>query len=111
MMGLSADITPQIARIAATRLRKAPRPLRLSYAGDVLRVKGTQLRPERQFGQVGVELIGAERAAADAEAVVMAVGGAGGGRSRRMSVDLTMPLLVPRVCDGARRSRRPAAAG
>ena len=32
MMGVRADITPQIARIARTRLSKAPRPLRLSYA-------------------------------------------------------------------------------
>ncbi|NQV44142.1 MAG: ATP phosphoribosyltransferase regulatory subunit, partial [Rhodospirillales bacterium] len=44
MMGLRADMTPQVARIATSRLRKAPRPLRLSYAGQVLRVKGSQLR-------------------------------------------------------------------
>ena len=34
MMGVRADITLQIARIAATRLAGAPRPLRLSYAGE-----------------------------------------------------------------------------
>src|SRR3954465_9244344 len=33
MMGLRADTTPQVARIATTRLGAAPRPLRLSYAG------------------------------------------------------------------------------
>ncbi len=99
MMGLRADITPQIARIAATRLRKVPRPLRLSYAGDVLRVKGTQLRPERQFGQVGVELIGAESAEADAEAVLMAVAALAAVGIERMSVDLTIPLLVPSICE------------
>ncbi|SVE54273.1 uncharacterized protein METZ01_LOCUS507127, partial [marine metagenome] len=32
MMGLRADMTIQVARIAATRLRQAPRPLRLCYA-------------------------------------------------------------------------------
>jgi ATP phosphoribosyltransferase regulatory subunit len=58
MMGLRADITPQVGRIAASRLTKAPRPIRLSYAGQVLRVKGEQMRPERQIGQAGVELIG-----------------------------------------------------
>jgi ATP phosphoribosyltransferase regulatory subunit len=47
MIGLRADMTPQVARIAATRLRNVPRPLRLCYAGQVLRVKGGQLRPER----------------------------------------------------------------
>jgi len=72
MMVLRSDITPQIARIAATRLKDAPRPLRLSYAGQVLQVSGTQLRPERQFGQAGIELIGADTALADAEVVTLA---------------------------------------
>src|SRR5437763_15698725 len=40
MIGLRADVTPQIARIAVTRLDAAPRPLRLSYAGQVLRATG-----------------------------------------------------------------------
>ena len=72
MMGVRADITPQVARIAATRLTRAPRPLRLSYAGQVLRVRGSQLRPERQFTQAGAELIGASETAADAEVIQMA---------------------------------------
>src|SRR5207237_10870595 len=38
MIGVRADMTPQVARIAGTRLDAAPRPLRLSYAGPVLRV-------------------------------------------------------------------------
>src|SRR5260221_12999726 len=81
MMGLRADITPQVARIAASRLKNSPRPLRLSYAGQVLRVKGEQMRPERQLGQAGIELVGATSAAADAEGVLLAVfalGHAGG---------------------------------
>ena len=57
MMGVRSDMTVQVERIATTRLRHSPRPLRLSYAGQVLRVKGSQMRPERQFGQVGVELL------------------------------------------------------
>src|SRR5439155_1300192 len=59
MIGVRADMTPQVARIAATRLSHKPRPLRLSYAGQVLRVKGSEMRPERQVGQAGAELIGA----------------------------------------------------
>src|SRR6266436_5105765 len=59
MIGVRADMTPQVARIAATRLAHKPRPLRLSYAGQVLRVKGSEMRPERQIGQAGAELIGA----------------------------------------------------
>ncbi|MDD9928207.1 MAG: ATP phosphoribosyltransferase regulatory subunit, partial [Rhodospirillaceae bacterium] len=40
MMGVRADMTLQVARIATTRLANAPRPLRLAYAGQVLRVRG-----------------------------------------------------------------------
>jgi ATP phosphoribosyltransferase regulatory subunit len=97
MMGLRADITPQIARIAATRLSKAPRPLRLSYAGEVLRVRGGQLCPERQMVQVGAELIGAAAATADAEIIVMAVEAIAAIGVARLSVDLTVPRLVPGV--------------
>ena len=70
MMGLRADITPQVVRLAASRLGRMRRgPLRLCYAGQVLRVRGSQLRPERQFTQVGLELIECcRRPAADAEA-------------------------------------------
>ncbi len=97
MIGVRADMTPQVARIAATRLARAPRPLRLSYAGQVLRVKGSQIRPERQLAQIGAELIGVETAAADVEAIALAAGalaelGVGG-----LSVDLTLPPLVPAV--------------
>jgi ATP phosphoribosyltransferase regulatory subunit len=95
MMGLRADMTVQVARIAATRLRNAPRPLRLCYAGQVLRVKGSNLRPERQFGQVGAELIGTPSAHADAEIVVLAAGALAAVGVSHLSVDLTLPTLVP----------------
>lgn len=95
MMGVRADITLQIARIAATRLAGAPRPLRLSYAGEVLRVRGSQLVPERQLCQVGVELIGAASAEADAEVISMAAEALGAFGVNNLSADLTSPRLVP----------------
>ncbi len=98
MMGVRADMTPQIARIAAARLSKAPRPLRLSYAGNVLRVRGSQLRPERQFTQVGAELIGAAEPAADAEVIVMTAGALMELGVAGLSCDLGLPALVPAVC-------------
>jgi ATP phosphoribosyltransferase regulatory subunit len=99
MMGVRADITPQIARIASTRLKNEPRPLRLSYSGEVLRIRGTQLQPERQFAQVGVELIGRETAAADAEIIVMAAEALAALGVVEFSIDLTIPTLVPALCD------------
>jgi ATP phosphoribosyltransferase regulatory subunit len=94
MLGLRADMTTQVARIAASRLARAPRPLRLCYAGQVLRVKGTQLRPERQFAQVGAELIGSGAEAADAEALGLAVDGLQALGVPELSVDLNLPPLV-----------------
>lgn len=97
MMGLRADMTPQIARIATSRLAHRPRPLRLCYAGDVLRIKGGQLRPERQFAQAGVELVGSAAPDADAEVIATAVDVLGEIGLGRIAVDLGMPTLVPAV--------------
>jgi ATP phosphoribosyltransferase regulatory subunit len=97
MMALRADMTPQVARIAATRLKGEPRPLRLSYAGQVMRVKGDTLRPERQFGQVGAELIGADQAAADAEIIAMSATALAEVGAANVSVDLAIPYLVPAI--------------
>lgn len=95
MMGLRADMTPQVARLAGTRLAGAPRPLRLCYAGQVLRVRGSQIRPERQFAQVGAELIGSTAAAADAEVIVMAIDALGEIGVEGVCIDLGLPTLVP----------------
>lgn len=97
MMGLRADMTLQIARIAATRLARAPRPLRLSYAGQVLRVSGTQLRPERQFTQAGVELIGVASVGGDVEMVQLAVSALRHIGITKATVDLTSPAIVTSV--------------
>jgi ATP phosphoribosyltransferase regulatory subunit len=110
MIGVRADMTPQIARIAATRLGKAARPLRLSYAGQVLRVKGSEIRPERQIGQVGAELIGAGGPSADVEAIAVAGEGLAGLGVPHLSVDITLPTLVPVVADAYRISGERAAA-
>lgn len=101
MIGLRADMTPQVARIAATRLVNAPRPLRLCYAGQVLRVKGSDIRPERQIGQVGAELIGSADIAADIEVVAVASEALTALGVHGLSVDLTLPTLVPALCRAA----------
>jgi ATP phosphoribosyltransferase regulatory subunit len=99
MIGVRADMTPQVARIAAARLGNAPRPLRLSYAGQVLRITGSEIRPERQVGQVGAELIGAVGAAADVEAIAVAGEALRAIGVPQLSVDLTLPTLVPAIAE------------
>ncbi|MBU8541383.1 ATP phosphoribosyltransferase regulatory subunit [Falsiroseomonas tokyonensis] len=101
MMGLRADTTPQVARIAATRLARVPRPLRLSYAGQVLRVQGTQLAPARQLPQAGVELIGPESAEADAEVAAVAAEALAAVGIVDASLDITLPRLAPALLDEA----------
>src|ERR1700722_19814251 len=97
MIGLRAYMTRQLARLAAPRPKKSARPLRLCYAGQVLRVRGSQLRPERQVGQVGAELIGSDSVAADVEAVAVAAEALASLGIIGLTVDLTLPTLVPAV--------------
>ncbi|MDE2328199.1 MAG: ATP phosphoribosyltransferase regulatory subunit, partial [Rhodospirillales bacterium] len=89
MMGVRADTTPQIARIATTRLAAAARPLRLAYAGQCLLVRGSQLAPERQVAQAGIELIGPDVPEADAEIIVTAAAALAATGIGEVSVDLT----------------------
>src|SRR3984957_3555892 len=101
MMGVRADTTPQIARIATTRLATAPRPLRLSYAGQCLRVRGSQLAPDRQIAQAGIELIGTDAPAADAEIVLVGAEALAAIGLTQFSFDLTVPTLSPALLDDA----------
>ena len=87
-------MTGQIGRIAVTRLAHRPRPLRLAYGGPVLRVKGTQLRPEREMLQMGAELIGRDSVAAVVEVLTIAVHGLARAGVTGITVDLTLPSFV-----------------
>ena len=97
MMGIRADITPQIARVALSRLRTWPRPLRLSYAGEVLRVRGSQLLPGRQLYQVGAEIIGSEMPSADAEIICLVLDAISDAGVSDLCLDLNVPPLVPNI--------------
>jgi ATP phosphoribosyltransferase regulatory subunit len=93
-------MTLQVARIAAVRLGGEPRPLRLCYAGQVVRVTGDALRSARQFGQIGCELIGSASVAADVEAVQLAASSLADIGARGLSVDLSSPTLVGAIIEG-----------
>lgn len=101
MLGIRADMTPQVARIAATRLAGQPRPLRLSYAGQCLHVQGGQLAPDRQVAQAGIELIGSDSPAADAEMVLVGAEALAAVGLTSISFDLTLPQLAPALLDEA----------
>ena len=94
MLALRSDMTLQVARIARTRLAGEPRPLRLAYAGQVLRVGISQIHAERQVAQAGVELIGAEGVSADAEVARLAFEALEALGAPGVSIDLGAPALV-----------------
>jgi ATP phosphoribosyltransferase regulatory subunit len=94
------DMTAQVGRIAATRLAAAPRPLRLSYAGPVIRQKASQLRPEREKLQIGAELIGSDSSAAAVEMVNVAIEALQAAGVTGITVDFTLPDLVDMLAAG-----------
>ena len=93
-LALRPDMTGQAGRIAATRLAHVPRPLRLAYGGPVLRVKGTQLDPERERLQVGAELIGRDSVAAVVEVLTLAIAALTRAGVAGLTIDLTLPSFV-----------------
>src|SRR5215470_12203769 len=75
LLALRADITPQIARIVATRMREEPKPLRLGYVTNVFRYDEPHVGRYREFYQAGVELVGLPNPEGDAEMIAMTVEG------------------------------------
>lgn len=68
LMGLRADITPQVARLDAHSLRREG-PSRLCYAGSVLHAKPSALSTSRSPIQLGAELYGDGSVGSDLEVI------------------------------------------
>ena len=96
-LAIRPDITPQIARIVSTQLANVPRPLRLAYAGPVLKLGASQLNPQRETMQVGAELIGSDSVEAACEIVGIAVAALAAAGITGLTVDLTLPDLVQTI--------------
>lgn len=73
ILALRSDMTTPIARVAASRLKDAPTPLKLSYIDNVFRYEQAQAGRQCEFYQAGVELLGIPDASADAEVIAIAV--------------------------------------
>lgn len=100
-LALRPDITAQVGRIAATRMGHCARPLRLAYGGPVLKLRATQLRPERELMQAGAELIGNDSVAAVIEILGVAIEALETAGVTGIGVDLTLPDLVETLAHGA----------
>jgi len=101
MLALRPDMTAQVGRIAVTRMGHAPRPLRLAYGGPVIKLRATQLRPERELAQAGAELIGTDSVAAVSEVLRVALDALEAAGVTDITVDLTLPDLVETLAAGA----------
>ena len=92
---LRPDMTPQVARIVATRLGDREPPYRLAYEGTVIRRRSSRAKKHRQIPQVGVELCGVAGAEGDLELLCLAADvlreGAG---LERFTIDLSDAGIV-----------------
>jgi ATP phosphoribosyltransferase regulatory subunit len=88
VLALRGDITPQIARIVATRMREEPKPLRLAYLTNVFRYDEPHVSQYRELYQAGVELIGLEKPEAEVETIAMTVEGLHALGLHRFQLDL-----------------------
>src|SRR5690606_34843097 len=99
-LALRPDITRQVGRIATSLLAQAPRPLRLCYAGQVVKLRASQLRPAREMLQVGAELIGSDSVAPAREIVTFPFDATTSAGMGRLTVDFAMPDLVALLAGG-----------
>jgi ATP phosphoribosyltransferase regulatory subunit len=73
VLALRADLTPAIARIAATNFTPCHMPLRFCYVQNVFRYSPSYQGRLRETTQAGIELIGASGDEADAEVLAVAI--------------------------------------
>jgi ATP phosphoribosyltransferase regulatory subunit len=73
VLALRPDSTLPIARIAATRLKNAARPLKIYYCQSVFRNNPGKRRRNDEIRQMGVELIGEESCIADSRIISLAL--------------------------------------
>lgn len=74
-LALRHEMTTPIARLAVSRLKNSPAPIKISYLSNVFRFRTNQPGRQCEFYQAGVELLGISNAFADAEVVALAAQG------------------------------------
>jgi len=67
-LGVRADMTPQVSRMAAHHVYKSA-PVRLCYLGTVLQARGAKIAKSRSPIQVGAELYGSRHIKSDVEVI------------------------------------------
>ena len=88
VIALIGERTVPVARLVAGKLRGAPLPMRLCYAGPVLSTEDGRLHQRRETYQAGAELVGAPGPVADAEGIALAARCLEGSGVKRYQVDV-----------------------
>jgi len=99
MLAIRADMTGQIARLAESRLADEPVPLKLSYVGQVFRMRQDKGNGLRQFTQAGIELMGEDSVEADCEVVNVAINVLEELGIKGICIDFTLPKLTEILLD------------
>lgn len=73
LMAVKPDLTMPIARLACTRLRDHPLPLRLYYNQNAYRINPADSGHSDEVDQIGIEVIGVGGRRADLEALDLAI--------------------------------------
>lgn len=95
------DMTPQIARIVATRLEGRPPPYRLAYDGTVVRRRVGRAKKHRQIPQVGVELCGLAAGEGDVELLTLAAEALRASGLAKFTIELSDACIVHALLEGA----------
>jgi ATP phosphoribosyltransferase regulatory subunit len=95
---LRSDITPQIAKLAGTKLKHFPRPLRFTYSGEVIRNSKNNYKKEKQLKQIGVELIGGPQEKSMIEILNIAITVLKKMNIKNITIDFSLPSIF-RIID------------
>jgi ATP phosphoribosyltransferase regulatory subunit len=108
VVALRPDMTPQVARLLATRLADVPGPARLAYLGTVLRRRRERARQNRQIPQAGIELVGREGPTGDLEVLSVATAAVRAAGLAEFVLDLGDARIVASLLAPLPRPRWPA---
>jgi ATP phosphoribosyltransferase regulatory subunit len=101
LLALVGERTVSVARVVATQLHDGPFPLRLCYAGPVLRNHALNTGRRRESLQAGCELVGATGLAADAECIALAAAALERSGVHHVQVDVGHADFIPGLLETA----------
>jgi ATP phosphoribosyltransferase regulatory subunit len=101
VLALRPDITPQVARLMATRFREELGPIRMCYEGPVFRYDSSA-RAQKELIQAGVELAGIDGADGDVEVISTALEALTAAGLPEVTIDLAHPGLARAVIEDVR---------